>query len=276
MQITGKTKVTGIFGYPVEHTLSPLMHNAAFNALKIGFCYLPFLVHPENLDSAINAIRALNIVGVNITIPHKEKVMSFLDEIDEEALFIGAVNTILNRERKLIGYNTDGRGFMKALEENKIEVKNKKVLIIGAGGAARAVGYYICKNATSLAIFSRTRQKSDKLADDFKKISNCKIYVEDSIKETGTFDIIINSTPLGLKDNDPLPIKTENLSNQQAICDLIYKETPLIKEARKRGCKTLNGIGMLLWQGALAFKIWTSKEPPVDVMRKAIETAINP
>ncbi len=273
MQITGKTKITGIFGYPIEHTLSPLMHNAAFKAIGINFCYLPFRVKPENLGTAVDAIRALNIVGVNITIPHKVNVMSFLDEINEEALFIGAVNTILNKDGRLTGYNTDGRGFMKSLEENGIDIKNKKVLIIGAGGAARAVGYYICKEAASLIISGRTRQKADRLADDLRNISKCQISVTDSIEDLKSYDIIVNSTPLGLKEDDPLPVKIDNLFNHQVICDLIYKETPLIKEARKRNCKTLNGLGMLLWQGVLAFRIWTSKEPPVEIMRKALESA---
>lgn len=275
MQITGRTKITGIFGCPIEHTLSPLMHNAAFKALGINYCYLPFLVLPENLGDAINAIKALNIIGVNITIPHKEKVMSYLDEINEEALFIGAVNTILNKDDKLIGYNTDGIGFMKSLEENGIDIKNKKVLIVGAGGAARAVGYYICKNAISLTLFGRTRQKADKLADDFKKISKCEIFVENSIRNINLFDIIINATPLGLKEDDPLPINANELDSNKIICDLIYKETSLIKEAKKKGCKTLNGLGMLLWQGVLGFKIWTQKDPPIEVMRKALETAFH-
>jgi shikimate dehydrogenase len=275
MKITGKTKITGIFGYPIEHTLSPAMHNTAFKALEIDYCYVPFLVHPDNLATAVNAIKALNIIGVNITIPHKEKVISFLNEISEEALFIGAVNTVVNKEGKLIGYNTDGRGFMKSLEENEINIKNKKVLIIGAGGAARAIGYYICKNATSLTIYGRTRQKADKLADDFRRINSCEIIVINAINELNSFDIIINATPLGLKDDDPLPIKIDNLPENQIVCDLIYKQTNFLKKAQLKGCKTLNGLGMLLWQGALAFKLWTDKEPPIDVMKKALELNIS-
>ena len=137
MDISGRTKILGIFGYPVEHTLSPAMHNAALKSLGLDFCYVPFSVHPDLLDKAVSAIRALNLRGVNITVPHKEKVMPFLDRVDEEAAFIGAVNTIVNNGGSLEGYNTDGRGFMQSLAESDISVEDKNILIIGAGGAAR-------------------------------------------------------------------------------------------------------------------------------------------
>jgi len=143
MKITGRTKITGLYGFPVEHTLSPLMHNAAFEHLGLDYCYLPFSVHPDFLKNAVEAIRALNLAGVNITVPHKESVIPYLDKVNEEALFIGAVNTIVNTEGTLTGYNTDGRGFMRSLAENNISPENKKILIAGAGGASRAIGYYL-------------------------------------------------------------------------------------------------------------------------------------
>jgi shikimate dehydrogenase len=141
MKVTGKTRVTGLFGYPVEHTLSPFMHNAAFEHLGLDYCYLPFSVHPDSLKTAVEAVKALRLAGVNVTIPHKEAVIPYLDTVNEEALFIGAVNTIVNREGTLTGYNTDGRGFMRALSENNISPDNKRVFVVGAGGASRAISY---------------------------------------------------------------------------------------------------------------------------------------
>ncbi|MBI4710664.1 MAG: shikimate dehydrogenase [Nitrospirae bacterium] len=143
MDVSGKTKIIGLFGFPVEHTLSPAMHNAAFKAMGLDMRYLPFKVSPQDLPHAVRAIRALNLTGVNVTVPHKEKVISLLDEVDKEAQFIGAVNTIVNKDGKLTGYNTDGRGFMQSLSEAGIQVCGKKILIIGAGGASRAISYYL-------------------------------------------------------------------------------------------------------------------------------------
>ena len=269
MKITGRTKITGIFGYPVDHTLSPAMHNASFEALGLDYCYIPLPVHPDNLADAVQAIRALNIAGVNITVPHKEKVIPLLDTVDKEALFIGAVNTIVNSEGRLAGYNTDGKGFMQSLDENGISVQNKKILIAGAGGAARAVSYYLCMKAKNIFLYGRTKMKADQLADDLKKIQN-NISTVDNTFNIGDYDIIINATPLGLKEGDALPFDTKQLRPEQVVCDLIYKQTPLLREASKKGCITLNGLGMLLWQGVLAFELWTGKKPPVEVMRNAL------
>ena len=172
MKINGKTKITGIFGYPIEHTLSPAMHNAAFQALGLDYCYVPFLVHPDFLDKAVQSVRALNLAGVNITVPHKEKIIPLLDHMNEEALFIGAVNTVVNNEGRLTGYNTDGRGFMESLAENGISSEGKDILIIGAGGSARAVGYYLCQKANSLSIQGRTKEKAKRLVQDLCRIKN--------------------------------------------------------------------------------------------------------
>jgi shikimate dehydrogenase len=269
MKITGRTKITGIFGSPVDHTLSPAMQNAAFEALGLDYCYMPFPVHPDNLADAVQSIRALNIAGVNITVPHKEKVMALLDTIDKEALFIGAVNTIVNAEGRLDGYNTDGRGFMQSLDEKGISVQNKKILITGAGGASRAVSYYLCMKADNVFLYGRTKMKVDKLAADLKQINN-NVSTVGSTYNIGEYDIVINATPLGLKEDDPLPFDTEQLKSEQVVCDLIYKETRLLKEASRKGCVTMNGLGMLLWQGVLAFELWTGKKPPVEVMRNAL------
>ncbi|HMK50479.1 MAG TPA: shikimate dehydrogenase, partial [Thermodesulfovibrionales bacterium] len=264
--ISGKTQITGIFGYPIEHTLSPAMQNAAFEATSLDYRYVPFLVHPDALQNAVNAIRALNLRGVNITVPHKEKVVGFLDDVHGEARFIGAVNTIVNSDGNLIGFNTDGRGFMKSLAEAGIPTRDKDILIVGAGGAARAVGYYLCKEAHSLTISARTHEKAETLARDLRKIRDV-VQASRTLPEIEEFHVIVNATPLGLKHADPLPFQTMGLHKGQVVYDLIYRDTPLLQDSRAKGCSVLNGAGMLLWQGALAFELWTGKEPPVEAMR---------
>jgi shikimate dehydrogenase len=269
MRITGRTKITGLYGYPVEHTLSPLMHNAAFDHLGIDYCYLPFSVHPDSLKNAAEAIRALNLTGVNITIPHKESVIPYLDNVNEEALFIGAVNTIVNQEGKLTGYNTDGRGFMRSLSENNISADNKRVLIVGAGGASRAISYYLSEKADTLYLFDTDKIKLEKLAADLSEIRDNITILYDTA-DLGAFDLLINATPLGLKATDPLPLDVSVLSAHQTVCDLIYKTTHFQSLAAQKGCKAIDGLGMLLWQGVLAFELWTGTIPPVEIMRNAL------
>jgi len=269
MNVSGKTKITGIFGYPVEHTLSPLMHNAAFDKLGLDNCYIPFKVAPADLPDAVRAIRSLNLLGVNITIPHKEHVIPLLDNVNEEAAFIGAVNTIVNRESVLTGYNTDGRGFMSSLSEEGIDVDGKDVVIIGTGGACRAVSYYLSEKAAKLSLYDLDPLKARKLVTDLKEIRG-NVYLLDSTEEAGQADIIINATPLGMKSDDPSPVNPDLITSDMAVCDLVYKQTTLLKEAGKKGAKTINGSGMLLWQGVLAFELWTGIKPPVDLMRELL------
>ncbi len=274
MKVSGKTKVLGLLGFPVEHSLSPAMHNTAFEKLGLDCCYVTFLVKPEFVRDAVKSIKALNLAGVNVTVPHKEKVIPFLDEVDKEASFIGAVNTITNNNGRLKGYNTDGRGFMKSLSEAKIPVNKKNVLVIGAGGASRAIGYYLCQKASRLFLYDIDKNKAGKLIKDLNKIrGNVSLfsYQQSAISDQlNQIDVIINATPLGLKKGDPLPINTDLLEKSHVVCDLIYKNTPLLQAASRKGCKTLNGLGMLLWQGVFAFELWTGKKPPVEVMRKAL------
>lgn len=271
VKITGKTKVTGIFGYPVGHSLSPAMHNAAFKSLGLDYCYLPFPVRPEHLHEAVKAIRALSLRGVNVTVPHKEKVIPLLDETDEEASFIGAVNTIVNTNGKLAGYNTDGRGFMRSLSEKGISPSDKDILVIGAGGASRAISYYLCKRSRSVTIYNRTVKRAKKLARDLNKLYK-NVSAQESFPNIQEFHIIINATSLGLKKEDPAPFDTSMLKRTQIVYDLIYKKTRLIKEASRMGCKALDGSGMLLWQGMLAFELWTGRKPPREIMSKALRS----
>jgi shikimate dehydrogenase len=269
IQISGRTKITGLFGYPVEHTLSPAMHNAAFTELGLDYCYVPFLVHPDYLEYAVKAIKSLNLSGVNVTVPHKEKVMPFLDEINEEASFIGAVNTIVNSGGRLIGYNTDGRGFIESLSEGGISIEDKNILIIGAGGASKAISYYLSQKAKTLYLYDIDKYKVEKLVQDLNNIFN-NVYIIENISSIDRFHIIINATPLGLKKEDPLPFDTTLLRTEQTVCDVIYKKTRLLEEASKKGCVTIDGLGMLLWQGVFAFELWTGKKPGVEVMRNAL------
>jgi shikimate dehydrogenase len=269
LKINGKTKITGIIGWPIEHTLSPAMHNAAYESLSLDYCYVPFLVSPDALEDAIKAIKALNILGINVTVPHKEKVMTYIDETDREAAFIGAVNTLVNSDGRLIGYNTDGRGFMQSLAESAIDPRDKDILIIGAGGAARAVGYSLVQEAKSLSLFGRTKMRVHNLVHDLNRIKN-RVSSCNDLSAVGRYHMIINATPLGLKKEDPLPLDTSSLKPGQIVYDLIYKKTRLLEHASKRGCVTASGLGMLLWQGVLAFELWTGRRPDVDVMRKAL------
>jgi len=270
MKITGKTRITGLFGYPVEHTLSPAMHNAAFEALGLDYCYAAFRVHPDSLPEAVKAIRALHLSGVNVTIPHKEKVIPFLDEVDKEATAIGAVNTIVNSNGNLKGYNTDGRGFIQSFFEYGISAEGKDVLVIGAGGASRAISYYLGKEAKRLFLYDIEQEKAERLAADLKKILGKDVSIVDDIGRTERFNIFLNATPLGLKEEDPLPFDTSHLRSDQIVCDLIYKKTRLLEEASRKGCIALDGLGMLLWQGVFAFELWTGVSPPVDIMREAL------
>jgi shikimate dehydrogenase len=274
MAINGKTRLTGLFGYPVEHTLSPAMHNAAFAHLGLDYCYVPFSVHPDRLSQAVEGIRALSLRGVNITVPHKERVIPLLDEIDEEAAFIGAVNTIQNDEGRLTGFNADGRGFMQSLAEAGIDAKGKKVLIVGAGGGARSIGYYLCKEAEKVYFYDLDAMKARSLTQHLKTVSNNAEQADTAWLKDRNFvkgaGIIINATPLGLRPEDPSPLDVSLINQSQAVCDLIYKDTALLKAATAAGCRTMNGLGMLLWQGVLAFEIWTGIKPPVEIMREAL------
>ncbi|MBI4849104.1 MAG: shikimate dehydrogenase [Nitrospirae bacterium] len=273
MDVSGRTKIVAIFGNPIEHTLSPAMHNAAFKTLRLDMCYVPFRVLPEKLSDAVRAVRSLNLLGVNVTVPHKENVIPLLDEVDREALFIGAVNTVVNTDGNLKGYNTDGRGFMSSLSEEGVSTEGKDILIIGAGGASRAISYYLSEKASMLYLYDVDRPKAESLVNDLKKIRNNVFPLADP-KNIEKPHIIINATPLGLRQDDPLPLNSDFITPDTVVCDLIYKKTRLLQDAEKKRAKTINGSGMLLWQGVLAFELWTGVKPPVDVMRQALLSRI--
>jgi shikimate dehydrogenase len=279
--ISGKTKLYGIFGYPVEHTFSPGMHNAAFKRLGMDACYMPFAVGPDKLGDAVRAIIPLGLCGLNVTVPHKEKVLAYLDELSEEARLIGAVNTIEVKEGKLIGHNTDGRGFLRALKENAgFHPKGKKFLFLGSGGAARAVGFSLAlAGAKGILFRDIDTRKADALVSDIREKTGAEAEAIDEDELTASAaeaDCVINATPLGLRKTDPLPIGKDHILKKHLICDLVYNppETALLKAARARGAERLSGLGMLLYQGVIAFEIWTGKTAPVSVMKSALSRQI--
>lgn len=269
MRITGNTKVVALLGYPVTHSLSPAMQNAAFDEAGLDWCYVTFAVTPEALRRAVDGIRALNLAGANVTVPHKEAVIPLLDELDPGATAAGAVNVIVNRDGRLVGYNTDGDGFMRSLAELGIETAGKRVMLLGAGGAARGIGYKLAQTAGSLGIFNRNAAKAVRLAERLNAVRPVVEPVTE-LSDMKAADIIVNATPLGLSADDPLPLDPALLGGRQVVGDLIYKDTRLLREASRLGCRTFNGMGMLLWQGALAFELWTGQIAPVKVMRTAL------
>ncbi|MBS3908307.1 MAG: shikimate dehydrogenase [Actinobacteria bacterium] len=278
-EITGQTRVLGIIGHPLTYTLSPNMHNAAIEAASLDYRYLPFVVAPERLASAIAGIRALGIEGVNVTMPHKETVIEFLDEISPEARTIGAVNTVHNVDGRLKGYNTDGAGFIKSLREALVYPEGRHAIIIGAGGAARAVAAaLISEGAASITLLGRTADKVEalkqQLLDSFGRFSIKTLSFDDDLAdifEVG--DLVVNTTPIGMNESaDLLPVPLEYIDSRHFIYDLIYtpSETALIKAAKEKGAKAVNGLGMLLYQAAAAFEIWTGTPAPIAIMRDAL------
>ncbi|MCZ0756616.1 shikimate dehydrogenase [Anoxybacillus sp. J5B_2022] len=266
----------GVIGCPIHHSLSPLMHNDAFQQLGIDAHYHAFHVEKEKLPAAIQGIKALGIAGVNVTIPHKTAVIPFLDEIDEMARRIGAVNTIVNENGRLIGYNTDGPGFVRALvEETKTDIQGKRILLIGAGGAARGI-YFALANAEAeqIDICNRTKSNAEQLieASDVSVASHA-YSLEEAEARLSQYEIIINTTSVGLyPDVEAMPLSLMNMNENTVVSDIIYNplETKWLKEARQKGAMVQNGVGMFVYQGALAFEKWTGIFPDVERMKQVV------
>jgi shikimate dehydrogenase len=262
--ITATTGLCAIIGNPIEHSLSPLIHNAAFEHLKLNYVFLAFKV--EHLKEAVKGIRRLNLKGVSVTIPHKVEVMNYLDDIEEVAQKIGAVNTILNQGGKLRGYNTDCSGAIRALEE-KMELGDKKVMVLGAGGAARAIALGLKEKGADITILNRTVKKAEMLASEL----NCQ-YGGLDLVESFKPDVLINTTALGMYPRvDDMPVKKEFLKDM-LVFDIVYNplKTRLIKEAEQNGCDTILGLEMFVNQAALQFELWTGKEAPLKLMRNLV------
>ena len=272
-EINGKTKIIGLIGENIENSLSPLFHNQIILKHSLNFCYLPFQITETDLGEAIQGIKALNIRGVNITFPYKEKVIEFLDELEESARRIGAVNTIVNNKGILTGYNTDVIGFNESLQDNgKFVIKEKKAVILGAGGAARAVVYALLEEGIEeISIFNRTLEKAEKIKQDFSLFfpqSSINIFsfeqdnIKDKIKEA---NLLVNTTSLGMPPKiDNTPLSDEQLFHPDLLVyDLIYHpaKTLFLKQAERAGAKMINGLPMLVYQGIESLYLWTGFKP---------------
>lgn len=281
MVIKGSTKVVGLIGEPVEHSFSPPMHNEAFKTLGLDYVYVPFNVSPNNLKSAIEGANSLNIQGLNVTIPHKINVINYLNELDPIAELIGAVNTIDFKNLK--GYNTDGIGCIRAIEE-VTKIKDKNIVVAGAGGAARAIVFYLAKyGAEEVNILNRNLKKAENLANDLLASNLISNVNSSDISEISKFisdaDILIDTTPIGMHPNvsDEPIVKAADIHEELVVNDIVYNpnETVLLKEAIKANAKVVYGIKMLLYQGAESFKIWTGGEAPIDVMEAKLKETLN-
>lgn len=268
----------GVLGDPIKHSKSPLMHKIALQTAGIEGDFVPLHVKPDQLEDAMKGIRALHFRGVNVTIPHKVEVMKYLDEIDEGARSIGAVNTIVNDNGRLKGYNTDGIGYVRSLkEETSVELKGARIVILGAGGAARGVIHALLEEQPeSIIILNRTRDKADQLAQEWTTESiPVTGYSHDEAKNVlATVDVLINTTSVGMAPlSDELPLETNLIPKGIIVSDLIYNplETRLLRESREhRGCTVHGGLGMFVYQGAVAFEYFTGVAPAVEQMRAAV------
>jgi shikimate dehydrogenase len=277
MTISGKTRVCGVIGDPIEHSLSPTIQNAAFNHLELDFVFLAFRVKAADLENAMRGMRGLGIHGLNVTMPHKSAVIGCLDEVDFTVRFLGSANTILNRDGKLSGFSTDGVGALKALLENGVDLSGKKVLLLGAGGAAKAIAFVLVPEVGELAILNRSTEKAEELAETLGHMFNRKVVggalSPDAIKATlRDSDVLVNATSAGMKPNlNQSIVAPQWLRSDLTVMDIVYDpvETRLAKDAKAAGAKIVSGVEMLIYQGAASFEIWTGKPAPIEVMRKA-------
>ncbi len=266
MNISPDTKVYGIIGYPLTHSLSPIMHNMAFKEKRINGVYLYFPC--KYVEGVVAGMKSLSIRGLSVTIPHKEKICHYVDELDSLAKEIGAANTLINKEGFVIGYNTDAYGAISALKKKVNTIKGKNVLIIGAGGAARAIAFALKKEGAKLTISNRTIEKGLKLADNV----DSKFCPLSHISENG-YDIIVQTTSVGMyPDTDKSPVSKNIFKKGMIVMDIIYNpvETNFLKTAKKCGCITISGIEMFIYQGAKQFELWTGKDAPIDLMKKTV------
>lgn len=279
--IDNQTQLFGLIGHPVAQSKSTIMHNRAFEELGLNYRYFAFDIDNNNLEKAIAGIRALKFRGANVTIPHKTNVMRYLDEVSAEALAIGAVNTIVNQNGRLIGYNTDGEGYLRSLiEETGIELADKRLLILGTGGAARAISYTAASNnLKEVIIAGRDIQKALQLIDTLNiKLIAKAIDYEQLEEYLAITDIIINTTSVGMypEVNQSL-INPDWIKSKHLVSDIIYNPsaTKLLKDAEIKGAKIHSGLGMFIYQGAIAFEKWTGLKPDIEIMKKAVVEALD-
>jgi len=269
MKADTRTSLFGVIGNPVSHSLSPIMHNTAFSEIGYNAVYLAF--HVTDLPSAIRGVKGLGIKGLSVTIPHKVSIIRLLDEIDGMVQKIGAANTVVNKDGNLYGYNTDCLGAIHALRE-KTDIKNKNVVMIGAGGAARAIGFGISSEGGNLTIVNMLEDEGVELS----KILGVPYYHLSEFSKL-EYDILINATPVGMfPETDKMPVELTELRPDKVVMDIIYNplKTKLITESEKIGCSTIDGVSMFVHQGAAQFEMWTGKKAPVEIMRKKVLTEL--
>ena len=280
--ITAQTSLLGIIGHPVSHSLSPLFQNAALNALNLDYVYLAFDILPEELSNAVQSIRTLKFRGVNVTVPHKETIVKYLDKLVDLGLILGAVNTVVVEGGNLVGYNTDGFGFSQALEQNHLEVNGKNAILVGAGGVARAVLYILIqKGIQKVFLYNRSPQRSSLFqywAETTLKwvveVDSWENFINGRSPYLRCADLLIHTTSLGLHQ-EILPTPWNEIENCGAVIDVVYHkdETPLVKEARKRSKIAFDGKMMLLYQGAESFRLFTGFNAPIEIMERALNEA---
>lgn len=278
-----KLKLLGVIGDPISHSLSPLMHNAALAHLKLPYLYMPWRVTPKDLKKFIRSLPQRNIAGINVTIPHKQSVLPLMDSLSREAKLIGAVNTVIVKGKKLIGNNTDGTGYLASLKkEAGFDVAKKKVILVGAGGAARAIGVALgLKKAREVYIINKPASMAYDLAKKLNRDFPQTTYGASPLDSLDMFfwssaNLLINASAMGMKGIKLWPAPLAKLSRKTLISDIIYNplETPLFKRAKRLKLKTHPGWGMLLYQGALSFEMWTGKKAPIRVMKEALLEAL--
>jgi shikimate dehydrogenase len=282
--ISGKTKICGLIGDPIEHSMSPAMHNAAFKNRGLDYVYLPFRVAKTRLGEAILGIKALNIRGLNVTIPHKVSVIPLLDELDPLAEKIGAVNTIINNDGVLKGYNTDAHGFLRAMLEQDIEPDGKSIVMLGAGGASRAISFILAERGANLVILNRQLELdwAVKLGNSIsrtfgREVKALELNEQNLAPVLRKANILVNTTSVGMSPNtNETPIPARLLESDLVVFDIVYNpvKTKLLTEAESAGAKAISGLEMLVRQGALAFEMWTGLTAPLEIMRKATIRAL--
>ena len=268
------TSTYAVIGDPIDHSLSPNIHNAAFRHLELDHTYIAYRIPNGELSAGIDALKAIKIAGFNVTIPHKIEMIKFLDDMDTTCKVIGAVNTVSNEDGKLKGYNTDMIGFLDPIKKRNLTIKDSQVMLLGAGGAARAIVTAMVKEkASKITIVNRTMEKANKLAEFAKKIGgNVNVVsLQEANELISDHKFIINSTSIGM-NNEPSPISTENVNENSVIYDIVYQpmNTDLIKKSKEMGATIIYGYEMLLSQAACSFEIWHKTEAPYDVMKKAL------
>jgi shikimate dehydrogenase len=272
-------KLYGVIGYPVGHSMSPTMHNDAFERLSMDAYYHAFEIMPEKFAAAVEGLKAIDIAGFNVTVPYKVKIMDHLDEVDPLARAIGAVNTVVNEKGRYIGYNTDGEGYVTSLLQvlNEIDLKERRVLIIGAGGAARAIYFTLAtyKHAPKqIDLCNRTVEKAKELiADNPASAASMALSIEEAEVSLPQYDIIVNTTSVGMHPHiEDTPLILQHVKKGALVSDIIYNplETKLLKDAKNKGALIQNGIGMFVMQGALAFEKWTGKRPDIKAMESIV------